>query len=596
MPNVLKKLLFFILTCVMLIPNTVHAQAAESGINAVLVVDNSNSMNGTDPQRVAIEGTKLFIDMMENTGSTVGVIGFTGQLANVIPMTKINGQDDKNKIKSQVDSFTYAGETDMGLALTKAVQMIDQNGASENNVIIFLTDGKIDFFDYNNTRTIAQSEQEVNQALQTINRRYPIYTIGLNANGQVDQNIINKMASETGGEMSVVSSATELPKIYNNIFASFVQSDSTMIDIAPIGADGKSTTTFNVPNNSVLEANVMAFTDTPLTDIYASGPNGTVPQSVKTVSRKYTMLKIIRPDAGNWTVTVTGQPGCKVEATLLFNYNVEIDVSLEKSEYSIDEKIKVNATLVSDDEAIHDDALYGNIYAEAILIDAQGQRQSFPMEYKDETYSVEIPVEKSGNYSIEVKTNGDRFYRVTDPIPVTVSDAPVTTEQTEAQPAEKPSETAAEDTEDAKINPIVFIGGIAAVVILVVFGSKAYKRNKNKKRNLKGVLFFTNENGVETEISLSGCKGGSSLKNILKKNYYTEIETEFELKSIIFYYFFEKETGIEIVNRSPYKMRDMDSYSGEKKKIILKCEQGVQFVKPNPSGEDKIIRIRYEYL
>ena len=47
--------------------SSVSIQAAEQdGISAVLVLDTSGSMRGTDKSRVAIEAVKLFIDMMED--------------------------------------------------------------------------------------------------------------------------------------------------------------------------------------------------------------------------------------------------------------------------------------------------------------------------------------------------------------------------------------------------------------------------------------------------------------------------------------------------------------------------------------------------
>lgn len=587
-----KKAAFYkyiaLLLCLMFAFTNVYAEGEaekeedqRTGVNAVLIVDTSGSMWGTDPNRVAIEGTKLFIDMMENSGSSVGVIGFNGGIANEIPITEINSQADKDAIKAKVNAFAYDGETDMGLALTRGVQMIEDHG-TDNNVIVFLTDGKIDFYEGNNTRTIAQSEMEVNEALKKINRAYPIYTIGLNANGQVDENIIKKMAVETDAEMNVVTDAAQLPKIYNKIFASFIQSDTATIDMPSIGSDGISTAKFTVPNASVLEANIMVFTDRPLDDIYVTGPNAT-PQTVKTVSSRYSMLKVIRPEEGEWTVTVKGQPGCKIETSLLFNYDIEIDAKLERSAYAPGEKVHATAILTSEGKPITDEILYNNIYAEAILKGENLEDKSFPMEYKKGEFVVDIPVSDMGKYTIEIKTNGDKFYRLTEPISfeVTTLATPV-----EREPEKAPSKL---------INPIILIPIAALIIAAVIIIKKVTDRQKNKTKQLKGVLYVTNENGFEQEVSLSGNKGGVTLANILKKLYYTDVETEFDLKGIVIYFFFERETGIEIVNKTPYKMRAGEAFSGELKHIVLKSEQAVKFVKGEGENE-QVLLIRYEYI
>ena len=99
-----------------------------SGMDVVIVMDTSGSMQnskggGADPEGVAMEAAKLFVDMMESSGSRVGLVPFSDQLGNVVNLTDINSTADKEGVKSAISALSYGGDTDIGQAMQKAMEM-----------------------------------------------------------------------------------------------------------------------------------------------------------------------------------------------------------------------------------------------------------------------------------------------------------------------------------------------------------------------------------------------------------------------------------------------------------------------------------------
>ena len=64
-----------------------QAVAASQGskIDAVLVMDASNSMKNSDPERISSEAMKMFIDMLATTGDKVGVVSYRSDSAGESP-------------------------------------------------------------------------------------------------------------------------------------------------------------------------------------------------------------------------------------------------------------------------------------------------------------------------------------------------------------------------------------------------------------------------------------------------------------------------------------------------------------------------------
>ena len=240
-----------------------------SGMDVVIVMDTSGSMQnskggGADPEGVAMEAAKLFVDMMESSGSRVGLVPFSDQLGNVVNLTDINSTADKEGVKSAISALSYGGDTDIGQAMQKAMEILNNGGDVGNRkMILFFTDGNIDFSVVHREDGLAEeaaatSRQQADTATaDAAAAGIPIYSIGLNADGTLDEELIQKMANDTGGKQYSVTSAGELPNIFNEIFADFVESKIDGRDVTIQSSDQYETVPFTIPNDSVMEANIV---------------------------------------------------------------------------------------------------------------------------------------------------------------------------------------------------------------------------------------------------------------------------------------------------------------------------------------------------
>ena len=225
------------LLCLMLCSLTVFADTfgQSAGIDAVLVIDCSGSLDmasgGTDPDKISLEAAKLFIDMTELSGSRVGIVAFSNVIEGELGLTQINSDADKDRIKASIDALPadYKGDTDIGMGLEHAMQYLSTaNDVGNNKTILLFTDGDIDLPKDANGNTDpageaareATSEQQVRTAASDAsNAGIKIYTVGLNANGGLDDTLIREVADATGGKEYPATKADDLPAIFFDIFA-----------------------------------------------------------------------------------------------------------------------------------------------------------------------------------------------------------------------------------------------------------------------------------------------------------------------------------------------------------------------------------------
>ncbi|MEE1071252.1 MAG: vWA domain-containing protein, partial [Cellulosilyticum sp.] len=215
---VILMVLFVILN----MPSILFATTHNGQLDAVLVIDASGSMKETDPNKLGLEGVKLFVDMMAASGNQVGIVTYGSKVEATYPMKAVNSQSDKEAIKDFVDGLNRDLEyTDITAGLGKAIEMENQRDTSLGNkpLIILFTDGN------NAVGGVAgRDNQKIDADLavmleQAKTAGYPIYTIGLNDNGKLNEAYLKNISEETGALAFATKDPNELPDILTQIFA-----------------------------------------------------------------------------------------------------------------------------------------------------------------------------------------------------------------------------------------------------------------------------------------------------------------------------------------------------------------------------------------
>jgi Ca-activated chloride channel homolog len=194
-------------------------QKRESRLNLTLVLDHSNSMNGTRIDKVKVAAHQI-IDQLSST-DILSVVGFNDRAEILIPATTVS---DKPALKAKVSMMIASGGTEIFKGLSEGV---DQNRRFRApklvNHIVLLTDGN----------TFGDQDQCFELAKQAAKEGIGISAMGLGQ--EWNDEFLDKLASTTGGSSAYIKSANAVVRFLNdhvrNLSDAFAE--RVQISIAP---------------------------------------------------------------------------------------------------------------------------------------------------------------------------------------------------------------------------------------------------------------------------------------------------------------------------------------------------------------------------
>ncbi|WP_373281413.1 vWA domain-containing protein [Paenibacillus macerans] len=491
-----------------------------SSIDAVLVVDISNSMNTSDTNKVGNEAMKMFIDMLSARGDKVGIVAYTDKVQREKALLKIQSPEDKQDLKNFIDGLDRGPYTDIAVGVREAVKVL-QNGAEPGHepMIVLLADGNNDF-NKNSGRTQSESDRELGEAVdQAKAAGIPIYTIGLNADGKLNKAPLEDLADQTGAKSFSTSSADDLPQILSEIFASHLK-----LKIVPIqsmtGTGSFQEVTVNVPNANVLEANISIMSSKPVEAelVNPSGDKVAVPSDdvILSKSKSYSLIKLLTPAEGDWKLRVKGAAKDKIDINLVFNYDLKLEMDkIAAKSYKPGDKVDIGAYLTSNGQKLQNDELYTNMNAVLIVKDLDsGKTEELKLNNTGERFEGTFRFAEAHDYELKVRAEEKSFYRETDPVTLSAKDNAGGAAATPAGPpagsAEKPF-------------PWLIVAGSAAA--LAVLAAAAYfiaGKVKQANRGFVGqiVIEIRDENTSEKSFpqykKLTAFKGKFNLHQLLQ--------------------------------------------------------------------------------
>lgn len=175
-------------------------QKRETRLNLTLVLDHSNSMNGTRLDKVKVAAHQI-IDQLSD-GDILSVVTFNDRAEVIIPATPV---DNKNALKAKISMMIASGGTEIFKGLSAGV---DQNrrylGPRLVNHVVLLTDGNT-FGDQNSCLELARKAAEQGMSISAMG-------LGQEWNDE----FLDQLASATGGTSSYINSASAVVKFLNN--------------------------------------------------------------------------------------------------------------------------------------------------------------------------------------------------------------------------------------------------------------------------------------------------------------------------------------------------------------------------------------------
>ncbi|MNO77120.1 von Willebrand factor type A domain protein [compost metagenome] len=182
---------------------------ARSVKDIVLIIDNSGSMQETDPDDRRYEAAKSLIGQMDSS-KQVAVIVFNDQPELIQPFVRVRDEGVKNEVYAAIDALepTDSG-TDIGEALQSTMEQIKGQPGSRGAMAILLSDGVSAV----NTAGVLADYQDRGVAVNTIG-------LGLSSpGGNIEgATLLNDIAVLTGGQYYDVEDASNLTFVFQKIY------------------------------------------------------------------------------------------------------------------------------------------------------------------------------------------------------------------------------------------------------------------------------------------------------------------------------------------------------------------------------------------
>lgn len=177
-------------------------------VSTVLVLDTSGSMNapaqaGSRVPKIAAlrQAAGQFVQLMR-PGARTTLLPFNSRVARAEPFS-----DDKAELRTRISRLRAAGETALFDAVYEALQTLEAAQAPGKRAVVALTDG-ID------NRSRRRVEEVIARARET---GIPLHLLGLGRAGELDQDVMRRMAKETGGQYHHAEDAEKLVQIFEDL-------------------------------------------------------------------------------------------------------------------------------------------------------------------------------------------------------------------------------------------------------------------------------------------------------------------------------------------------------------------------------------------
>jgi hypothetical protein len=433
--KVLAGVTALVLACSLLL-TVGSAQAEEQDIvtakhfNVMLVTDGSGSLittkgDATDPDGVRYDAVDLFLGLLTNSGNNVGAIVFDN--SDPMPLelapVAISGTIAKKALSDQIRSAPVGGDTDIGSALYRAVQLLEEEQAENEmpSVVVILTDGVTDLD--NNPSVLSDAEKtslsyEEQAIAEAAENNIQVFSIMLNNGGTLDTTEAQSLATDAD-HFAEVTSAEDLDQIfaqfYGMIYSTQINEDEDTFD-----SEGKAHKEVDVPRFGVEELNIVIQAECPLTKVTVTRPDGTALTSQELedysmTTDSFQLIKITDPDGGTWAVDVEGTPNEKITFNTVYNADLEVTpfVEGEADSFTSGEEVTLSAQLYENSRLITDGEAYQPGCAQLTLTNDSDPAESYTydMEAAGDRYSATITLpdvgENPASYQVRVDVDID---------------------------------------------------------------------------------------------------------------------------------------------------------------------------------------------
>ena len=186
-------------------------------LDVIFLADVSGSMKTNDPDGIALDMVKAFIDTVHIQNIRIGFVAYNDKIVSSSSPVSIVELSERERLKELIDTVSYSGNTDIGLGLMNAYQSMPEE-EGRNRIIVLISDGESDLKGSNTGRTLEQSNQELLWTVeQCREEEVPIYTIAFGSY-EGSKEMLADIAEQTGAGTYSASSPELLIEVLYDIF------------------------------------------------------------------------------------------------------------------------------------------------------------------------------------------------------------------------------------------------------------------------------------------------------------------------------------------------------------------------------------------
>ena len=324
-------------------------EAKYAGVDVALVIDRSGSMSTYDYMDPAKAAASNFVALMQN-GDQVAVASFSSYATVNFPLTYIDTSTVKQSAQAAISSIYASGSTSIGSGIVAGQSELMKNTTDATQGMILLSDGFENYSPF------------VADVLPNVPDNIDIFTIALGANS--DQQLLNNIATSTGGFFNYASDASSLVGIYNTIRAKVTNQQNVSSQSGTL-KQGQTVSKKAVVDKSMRQVSFsLSFNQNKL-GLTLRTPTGTTidsasavadPKVTYTEGSNFLFYNIEEPQYGEWELLIEGKEVSDTTeeyfSAVAGDSDLEIDINFNRDEYGTNDPILITATVLENQNNI----------------------------------------------------------------------------------------------------------------------------------------------------------------------------------------------------------------------------------------------------
>lgn len=212
--TVMSLLLFYLVS--------IHCRAEETAmvkedLNIVFAVDHSGSMNEQDAGQIIPKVLQIFTDTMRGENIKIGYLAYNDTIITERAPVTVDQEEQRRLLKQTIAGAKNQGETDVGLGLKEACQLLA--GCDGKKMVVLISDGETDLARSHTGRTEQDSEQDIEEVIKLCRAEgTPVVTVAFGKEYEGEEAALKKISEQTGGESYETDRPEELVAILYDLF------------------------------------------------------------------------------------------------------------------------------------------------------------------------------------------------------------------------------------------------------------------------------------------------------------------------------------------------------------------------------------------